>query len=116
MVAESIIGREMHEERLSGKERIIHGAVGAGSLALDFVGIGEVEKGVILVGKGVGLMEKIGAYMTKKGAIKSATIFYKTARFMSEHPEITQEAETIAETNLKSFIKNMQNYKKGIRK
>lgn len=44
-VAESVYGKTLSGEELSGKDRLIHGAKGAVDLGLDFTGIGEVEKG-----------------------------------------------------------------------
>jgi len=52
-VAESVYGKTLSGEDLSGKDRLMHGAKGAVDLGLDFTGVGEVEKGAKLayVGK-----------------------------------------------------------------
>ncbi|MFA6097201.1 MAG: pro-sigmaK processing inhibitor BofA family protein [Candidatus Paceibacterota bacterium] len=44
-MAESAAGKTLAGEKLSGRDRWKHGAGGAADLALDFTGIGEVEKG-----------------------------------------------------------------------
>jgi hypothetical protein len=115
MLLEAIAGKEAHGVKLSGKERIIHTSVGVGSLALDLTGIGEAGKGVIIVGKSVGLIEKIGVKLTQKGAVKSAQVFSKAAKFMAEHPELTKKGEEYAEARIQDAVRDMKNYQEGAR-
>jgi hypothetical protein len=115
MLVETIAGKEARGTKLSGKSRIIHGAIGAGSLALDFTGIGVVGKGALIVGRSVGLLEKIGAKLAQKGSEKSARIFARTSRFLTDHPELTRKAEEYAEERARYILKKMDQYKKGSR-
>ena len=112
MVAESIAGKTLAGKRLTGKERIIHGAMGAGSLTLDFIGIGEAKSVAIIAGKSVSLVEKIGAKLAAKGSIKSARIFFITAKFMTKHPQLTARAEQFAEVKIKEKIQDIKKYRK----
>src|SRR3989344_2086565 len=113
MLVESISGKELSGHKLSGKERIIHGAIGAGSLALDFTGIGEMSKAGVLAGRSVGLVEKVGAGLATKGAIRSARVFEKTAEFMVKHPDLTAKAELYADTKMRGMITQIKDYQTG---
>lgn len=52
MTVEGIAGKTLWGKKLEGRYRIIHTEAGIATIALDFTGIGEVEKGAIIVGKG----------------------------------------------------------------
>jgi len=112
MIVEGIAGKTLDGRKLTGKERIIHAAMGAGSLALDFTGIGEAKDLAIIAGKSVGLVEKVGAKLAEKGAIKGAKIFLATSEFMAKHPELTAKAEQFAEMKIKEQIQNIKDYRK----
>ncbi len=112
MVVEAVYGGTLSGRELSGKDRIIHGAMGAGMLALDFTGVGEA---IELGGKAIPLVEKIGASLAEKGAIKGAAIFTKTAEFMGRHPELTAKAEAYAEGELRGVITQIKDYQKETR-
>ena len=112
MLAESITGNTLDGDELNGKSRIIHAAMGAGSLALDFTGVGEVKEGALLTGKSVGMIGKLAAELTEKGAIKAARLFEISARFMAAHPELTATAEQAAESQIRAQIQNIKAYRK----
>jgi len=112
MVVESITGKTLAGKKMTGKERIIHGAMGAGSLALDFTGIGEAKDMAIIAGKSVGLVEKVGVKLAEKGSVKGARIFLATSKFMSEHPQLTARAEQFAEAQIQQQIKDIRDYRK----
>jgi len=111
MMVEAIAKKTLSGKKLDGRSRIIHAAMGAGSLALDFTGVGEMEKGVVVVGKGASLIEKIGAKLSEKGVGKMAKVFAATSRFMRAHPELTTEAEKLAQLKINDQIKNIKNYR-----
>lgn len=111
MMVESIAGKTLFGEELSGKDRIIHGAMGAGSLALDFTGIGEAKDAAIIAGKSVGLVEKMGAKLAEKGSVNGAKIFERSAQFMTDHPQLTYRAEQFAEEKIREQIQNINNYR-----
>lgn len=115
MLVESISGKELSGHKLSGKERIIHGAIGAGSLALDFTGIGEMSKAGVLAGRSVGLVEKVGAGLATKGAVRSARIFEKTAEFMVKHPDLTAKAELYADSKIRGVVAQIKDYQREAR-
>lgn len=115
MLVESISGKELSGHKLSGKERIVHGAIGAGSLALDFTGIGEVSKAGVLAGRSVGLVEKVGAGLATKGAVRSARIFEKTAEFMVKHPDLTAKAELYADSKIRGVVTQIKDYQREAR-
>ena len=108
MMVESIAGETLSGQQMTGKDRIIHGAIGAGSLVIDFVGVGEIGKGGIIVGKGALWVGKAGEKLLSKGAVKGARIFEKTAKFMTAHPELTAKAENFAEKKIIEQAKNIQ--------
>jgi hypothetical protein len=111
MIVESISGKTLTGRKLTGKERIIHGAMGAGSLALDFTGIGEAKDAAIIAGKSIGLVEKVGAKLAERGAIKGARIFLTTGKFMAEHPQLTARAEQFAEMKIREQIRSIKDYR-----
>lgn len=115
MIVESISGKELSGHKLSGKERIIHGAIGAGSLALDFTGIGEMSKAGVLAGRSVGLVEKVGAGLATKGAVRSARVFEKTAEFMVKHPDLTAKAELYADSKIRGVVTQIKDYQREAR-
>jgi len=106
MLTESIWGSKLTGEKLSGKERIIHGAMGAGILALDFTGAGEL---LSLTGKSPELVQKIGSKLAEKGMASGAKIFEKSAAFMAEHPDLTRKAEEYAQAKIKGLFGNLKN-------
>ncbi len=112
MVVESISGKTLAGKKLTGKDRIIHGAIGAGSLLLDFTGIGEAKDLTIIAGKSLGLVEKAGVKLAERGALKSAKVFEVTAKFMAEHPQLVARAEQFAEAKIKEQIQNIKDYRK----
>ncbi len=112
MLVESISGKTLSGKKLTGKDRIIHGAMGAGSLLLDFSGIGEAKDLAIITGKSVGLMQKAGAKLAERGAVKGAKIFLATGEFMAKHPQLTARAEQFVEMKIKEQIKNIKDYRK----
>ena len=101
----------MSGNKLSGKERIIHGALGAASLLLDFTGVGEIGKAGVLAGRSVGLLEKVGAKLGTKGAAKSARVIEKTVKFMVNHPELTKRAEKYADKKIHKTKNTVKEYK-----
>lgn len=111
MIVESIAGKTLAGKKLTGKDRIIHGAIGAGSLALDFTGIGEAKNVAIIAGKSVGLVEKVGVKLAERGALKSAKVFEITSKFMAEHPQLVAHAEQFAEAKLREGIKSIKDYR-----
>ena len=112
MLAESIAGNTLDGEELNGKSRIIHAAMGAGSLTLDLTGVGEVREGALLAGKSVNMIGKLASELTEKGAIKAGRLFEISARFMAAHPELTASAEQGAESQIRAQIQNIKAYRK----
>lgn len=104
MIVESVYGSTLSGKELSGKDRIIHGAIGAGMLALDFTGIGEVGRAFEFAGKSLPLVEKVGATLAEKGAVKGAAIFAKTGEFMARHPQLVTRAEKYAEGKVREHL------------
>jgi hypothetical protein len=115
MIVESISGKTLSGKKLTGKDRIIHGAIGTGSLLLDFTGIGEAKDLTIIAGKSIGLIEKAGVKLAERGALKSAAVFEKTAAFMAKHPEEVAKVEQFAEKKLQGLINQVQTYRGGQR-
>lgn len=111
ILVEGLAGKTLDGKKLTGKERIIHAAMGAGSLALDFTGIGEAKDIALIAGKSVGLVEKVGAKLAERGEIKGAKIFLATSEFMAKHPELTAKAEQFAETKLNALVREIKAYK-----
>ncbi|GEM_PF-3439409 len=111
MALEAVVGKSVEGKKMTGKERIIHAAMAAGSLALDFVDAKEMDR-VMIVGKGVALMEKIGSQLANRGAVRGARIFVATAEFMARNPEITARVELLAEEQIRRQIKKIEEYKK----
>ena len=116
MMLEAIAGKELGGKKMSGRERIIHAAVGASSAALDiFGGAGDLERGAFLAGRSTELIENIGGSLAEKGAAKSGRVFTRTAKFMADHPEVTDRTEHYADGKIKEKIKEMQKYREGER-
>jgi hypothetical protein len=111
MMVESIAGKTLSGEELSGKDRIIHGAMGAGSLALDFTGIGEAKDVAVITGKSIGLVEKVGAKLAEKGSVNGAKIFERSAQFMADHSQLTSQAEQFAEGKIREQIQDIKDYR-----
>jgi len=116
MLVESASGKTLSGTELTGRDRAIHAAIGAGSLVLDCVGVGEVNKGRIVAGKSIGWMEKIGTMLSSRGATRGAAIFEKTAEFMASHPEAVRIAEQYTERKLKDFAGDAEKYRASKRK
>jgi hypothetical protein len=116
MALEALVGKTLSGKELHGKGRLIHLAVGVGSAALDLTGIGEVEKGALLAGKGVGLLEKIAAELAAKGVTEGAKIFEVTAKFLVEHPQLTKQAEAAVETQVRKQVQNVKTYNANYKK
>ncbi len=110
ILVESISGRELSGHQLSGKERIIHGAIGAVSLVLDLTGIGQMSKAGVLAGRSIELVQTVGAGLATKGAARSAQIFKKTAEFMLKHPNLTAKAERYADHKIRKAVANIKKY------
>lgn len=98
-------GQTTTGKTLKGKERLVHGAVGLGSLLLDASGAGEMEKGARIAGKSTGLIKGLGEGLAKRGATKSANLVGKSAQFMTKNPELVRVAENAAENHLDDAIK-----------
>ncbi|MBV9349265.1 MAG: hypothetical protein JO026_00780 [Patescibacteria group bacterium] len=112
MSLEGLIGKTLSQKGLVGKERIIHTAVGVGSLALDAFGVGELGKDSILIGKSTGLVQRVSAFLAKKGMGNGARIFSETATFMAAHPDIVGSAELAVDTALRTgFMKTKKSLK-----
>lgn len=105
-------GQTTTGKKLEGKERLIHGAVGLGSLLLDATGAGEVEKGARIAGKSTGLMKSLGEGLAKRGATKSANLATKSAEFMAKNPELVRAAENVAEDHVDDAIKYVKSASK----
>jgi hypothetical protein len=105
MLVESVAGGTMTGRDLDGKERIVHAAVGAGLLALDFTGLGEAADAVTLVGKMTALVGRCGEKLAEKGAVKAAGLFAKTALFMERHPKLVERAEEFAQMRVREYLK-----------
>lgn len=101
---------ESNGEKLTTKERIVHGALGAAYIALDLVGIGEGREAAVAAGKGIVAVEKLAVYAAKKGKNKLANIFTKTAEFMANNPAITAKVEAQIDKHINRQIKNLRNY------
>lgn len=111
MVVEAAYGETFSGKELTGSDRVIHAGVGAASVALDCTGIGEVEKGAIIIGKSAVLIEKAGVKLAEKSATEgTAKIFAKTAEFMVEHPDITKRVEQVAEIKIREQINKINEY------
>ena len=108
MIVEAAYGGTLSGKEISGKDRIIHGAIGAGMLALDFTGIGEAGRLLELSGKALPLVERIGAKLAEKGVVKGAAIFAKTSEFMARHPELVARAEKMAETKIRQHLARLK--------
>ena len=104
MIVESVYGSTLSGKELSGKDRIIHGAIGAGMLALEFTGIGAAGRALSMSGRSLSLIEKIGATLAEKGITKGAAIFVKTGAFMARHPQLVARAEKYADTKIREHI------------
>jgi len=65
----------------------------------------------MLAGKSVGLVGKLAAKLTERGAVKSGRIFEISAAFMAAHPDLTAEAERAAESQIKHQISNIKSYR-----
>lgn len=110
MIMESIAGRKLTGKEVNGRDRIIHGAIGAGSLALDFTGVGEAGKGAIIAGKSVVLLEKLGARLAAK-APKASRVMARTVQFMKDNPDKVAFAEKYAEERLQQGITIVKHYR-----
>lgn len=116
MMIESIAGETLSQEELTPKERVIHGAVGATVLALDFIPLigtaaGESLKAGVIAGRSIGMAEKIGVKLAEEGLPKASEIFIKTSKFMAEHPKLTEKAEKFADGKIKEYIKRGREYR-----
>jgi hypothetical protein len=116
MVFEGICGKGLDGEEIKGKDRVIHIGMAAASLALDLVGVGEIEKGALFVGKSVSLLEGLAAKALAKGASKSAALIGRTAKFVAENPKLALRAEEFAEMQIQKHVKDIREYKKGVRR
>ena len=77
MVIESGVGKTMDGKKLSTKERVTYGTVGAGSIALDMTGVGAPEgEAMVIAAKGAGAAEK--------GSVKMGNVFKKLIEFMKK--------------------------------
>ncbi len=112
MIIESVVGKELNGEKVDGKSRIIHGAVGAGSLALDFTGVGEAVKVGVIAGNSIRGIQKISTALAKRGAAKQARVFEKTAGFMERHPQITARAETYVDHKIRGVASQIEAYRR----
>src|SRR3989344_1307751 len=104
MLLEAIYGDTLAGKELNGKDRIIHGAIGAGMLPLDFIGVGEAGRVINLSGKALPLVEKLGAKLAEKGAVRGAMVFAKTSEFMARHPEAVAKAERLVESKIRQHL------------
>lgn len=116
MLVESIAGETLSHDELTPKERIIHGAVGATVLALDFIPLigtaaGEGLKAGVLAGRSAGMVGKIGIEVAERGLPRAGEIFAKTSEFMAEHPKLTEKAEKFAEGKIKEYIRRGREYR-----
>lgn len=114
MTIEGAAGETLDGEKMKGKSRLIHTAVGVGSFALDFTGVGELAKAGVLGGKSVLVLEKLGAKFATK-LPRASRIFSKTAQFMARHPELTAQAEKWVDKKIRKkatkIIKDINNYR-----
>ncbi len=113
LLTESIASTTLDGNEVSGRSRIIHAAMGAGSLALDFTGIEDIPEGTMLAGKSVNLVGKLAASLAEKGAAKSARIFEISAKFMASNPNLTAKAETATELKIRKIIADIRDYPKS---
>lgn len=104
MIVESVYGGTLSGKELTGKDRIIHGAIGAGMLAVDFTGVGAAGRALSMSGRSLPLVEKIGATLAEKGVVKGAAIFAKTGEFMAKHPQLVARAEKYADTKIREHM------------
>lgn len=108
---------ESDGKKLTTKERIVHGALGAAYIALDLVGVGEGREAAVAAGKGIVAVEKLAVYAAKKGKTKLASMFSKTAEFMARNPEITAKVEGQIDKHINKQIKKFRslgdNYTSG---
>lgn len=108
-VAEAIAGADLQGGGLDGKQRIIHAAVGAGSLVMDITGVDENSE--VVVGKSVGWVSKLGGMFAQRGMDKVARILARTAEFMEAHPTLTRDIEGYLDMQVKAAIRDVEGYK-----
>ncbi len=96
MTLEGLRGETWSGRKLSGKERVIQTAVGAGSVALDFVSFGaagEVAKGAgkgaLLAGHALPALERTSVRLATR-APKASRIAGKLAAFGRKHPRLAE--------------------------
>lgn len=88
MLTESMRGKTLSGEELSGWKRAIHGLEGGAFLALDLVGVGAVAKAVSPSAK---LFTRGAAYMRKMGVSREAyQVVYSTGKFIATHPALAK--------------------------
>ncbi len=112
MVVEAVRGENVIGEKLTGSDRIIHGAMGAACVVLDLTGIGEVAR---LTGKSVELVGKLGAKLAEKGAVRGARVMATTAGFMATHPKLVFKGEEWVDKQIVTGLKKVADYRKGER-
>ena len=100
IITEAVAGKRLSGEPLSGKERIVHGAVGTAALVLDVTGIGEIR----FVGKAIPLVKKMAEKLGTRGLTRAAKLFERTVVFMEKHASLVAKAEGVAEQQLKKVL------------
>lgn len=108
MIVEAIAGKDLTGYKMSGKERIVHGLLGAGCLTLELVPVaGTLGKDAVVVGgRSIVFLERAAAKFGSKGLVKAERIFQKSASFLARNPEITTKAEKYADKKLNEVVRN----------
>ncbi len=106
MAAEAAVGSTLERGKMSGTQRLIHGAVGVGSIILDAsdlvdFGAGTVEgEGLKVAGmeaemtteKVATVLEKTSSMLAERGQSGIAKIFLRTGRLIRDNPKFAQKA------------------------
>ncbi|HEX3082564.1 MAG TPA: hypothetical protein VHQ86_04895 [Candidatus Saccharimonadia bacterium] len=114
MAAEAMAGTTWDGKKMTGGQRVVHGALGVGLFALDFVGAGEVAQGTILVGRSTKLVASVGERAAARGTMEgTARIFATTAEFMAKHPGMVHSAETALSKKIRTGAEKATDYRHG---
>lgn len=98
MTIEAGYGQTLDEKALSGRERLIHGAVGLGTAALDTLGgVSRVARGAKNAGKSVSALQYLAGMLKGGGSENSARLLAVTVDLMNRNPAVVEAAERAAD-------------------